>query len=302
MIGRRHTDGQHQGVDIPAYASTAHNGLRQKRLEEDIYLIVCLVPLTTPSVKRLSWIELNWTIHVQFLSSPTLGPWPVELLSLLTLSSSSRIGKGFVLKRWYSLLRQLRSVVCHSLVLPRRTFFIITFVFLILSCSIIFILQLSSILSFLLNSSLLSFLFFFSLLNYLLTLILLARLTGRWKNLLIISCFLFLRARLSFPLSLPLSLSPSLYLPLVLRWTCVVVRTLKSNETQFFFVCLFVFVLFFLNPNKAGRCAHRRSCSIKKRHSFFTFCAFWFSSRTSAVKFCFRLLIENTDCWKQKKG
>ena len=29
-------DGQHQRVDIPAHARTAHKGLMQKRLEEDL--------------------------------------------------------------------------------------------------------------------------------------------------------------------------------------------------------------------------------------------------------------------------
>ena len=29
-------DGQHQTVDIPAHARTAHKGLLQKRLEEDL--------------------------------------------------------------------------------------------------------------------------------------------------------------------------------------------------------------------------------------------------------------------------
>ena len=37
-------DGQHQRVDIPAYARTAHNGLLQKRLEEDLCCIVLHVP------------------------------------------------------------------------------------------------------------------------------------------------------------------------------------------------------------------------------------------------------------------
>ena len=41
-------DGQHQRVDIPARAKTAHDGLLQKRLEED------LAESTTQSVKGLS--------------------------------------------------------------------------------------------------------------------------------------------------------------------------------------------------------------------------------------------------------
>ena len=33
--------GQHQGVDVPAYARTAHSGLLQTRLEEYLCLIIC---------------------------------------------------------------------------------------------------------------------------------------------------------------------------------------------------------------------------------------------------------------------
>ena len=48
-------DGQHQRVDIPAHARTAHKGLLQKRLEEDLCYIVLHVPPTTQSVKGLNW-------------------------------------------------------------------------------------------------------------------------------------------------------------------------------------------------------------------------------------------------------
>ena len=50
-------DGQHQRVDIPAHARTAHNRLLPRRLEEDLCWIVPHVPPTTQSVKT----ELNWT-------------------------------------------------------------------------------------------------------------------------------------------------------------------------------------------------------------------------------------------------
>ena len=52
--------GQHQRVDIPAHARTAHNGFLQKRLEEDLYWIVPHVPPTTQSVRGLDWSELNY--------------------------------------------------------------------------------------------------------------------------------------------------------------------------------------------------------------------------------------------------
>ena len=49
-------DGQHQRVDIPAHARTTHKGLLQKRLEEDLCLIVLVphVPLMTQSVTGLN--------------------------------------------------------------------------------------------------------------------------------------------------------------------------------------------------------------------------------------------------------
>ena len=51
-------DGQHQRVDILAHARTAHKGLLQKRLEEDLCWIVPHVP-RRPSRSR-DWTELNW--------------------------------------------------------------------------------------------------------------------------------------------------------------------------------------------------------------------------------------------------
>ena len=50
-------DGQHQRVDVPAHARTAHNGLLQTRLEEDLCRIVPQVSLVTQSVKGLNWSE-----------------------------------------------------------------------------------------------------------------------------------------------------------------------------------------------------------------------------------------------------
>ena len=47
-------DGQHQRVDIPAHARTAHKGLLLKRLEEDLCWIIPHVPLTTQLVKGLT--------------------------------------------------------------------------------------------------------------------------------------------------------------------------------------------------------------------------------------------------------
>ena len=48
-------DGQHQRVDISAHARTVHNGLLQKRLEEDLCWIICRVPTNDPLVKGLNW-------------------------------------------------------------------------------------------------------------------------------------------------------------------------------------------------------------------------------------------------------
>ena len=47
-------DGQHERVDIPAHARTAHKGLLQKRLGEDLCGIIPHVAPTTQSVKGLN--------------------------------------------------------------------------------------------------------------------------------------------------------------------------------------------------------------------------------------------------------
>ena len=47
-------DGQHQRVDIPAHARTAHNGLLRKGFEEDLCRIVFNVLLTIQSVMGLN--------------------------------------------------------------------------------------------------------------------------------------------------------------------------------------------------------------------------------------------------------
>ena len=47
-------DGQHQRVDISTRARTAHKGVLQKRLEEDICWIVPHVFLTTQLFERLN--------------------------------------------------------------------------------------------------------------------------------------------------------------------------------------------------------------------------------------------------------
>ena len=50
--------GQHQRVDIPAIAKSAHDGLLQKRLEEDLCWLILQVPPKTQSVKGWNWTEL----------------------------------------------------------------------------------------------------------------------------------------------------------------------------------------------------------------------------------------------------
>ena len=52
-------NGQYQRVDITTHVRTAHNGLLQKRLEEDLCWIVLHFPPMTQSVR--DWTELNWT-------------------------------------------------------------------------------------------------------------------------------------------------------------------------------------------------------------------------------------------------
>ena len=50
-------DEQHKRVDICAHARTAHYGLQQKRLEEDLCWIIPKVPLMTRLIKGLNWTE-----------------------------------------------------------------------------------------------------------------------------------------------------------------------------------------------------------------------------------------------------
>ena len=50
-------DGQHQRVAILAHARTAHKGLLQKRLEEDLHWTVPHAPPMAKSVNRLNWTE-----------------------------------------------------------------------------------------------------------------------------------------------------------------------------------------------------------------------------------------------------
>ena len=51
-------DRQHQRMDIPAHARSAHKGLLKERLEEDLCWLVSHVPPASQSVKRLNWTEL----------------------------------------------------------------------------------------------------------------------------------------------------------------------------------------------------------------------------------------------------
>ena len=61
-------DGQHQRVDISAYARTAHQGLLQKRLEKDLCWVVPHVPPTTHSGKGLNWTEtISFTDYSSFI-------------------------------------------------------------------------------------------------------------------------------------------------------------------------------------------------------------------------------------------
>ena len=49
--------GRHRRVDIPAPARAVHNGLLEKRLEEDLCSIFCHVPPMTQSVKGMNSTE-----------------------------------------------------------------------------------------------------------------------------------------------------------------------------------------------------------------------------------------------------
>ena len=60
-------DVQHQSVDIPANARTAHKGLLQKSPEEDLCWIVLHVLSTTQSVKGLDWTEKS---EIRDLNAP----------------------------------------------------------------------------------------------------------------------------------------------------------------------------------------------------------------------------------------
>ena len=51
-------DGQHQSVDIPAYARIAYKSLLRKRLEEELCCIA-LFPLPPPDYPIGHWTELN---------------------------------------------------------------------------------------------------------------------------------------------------------------------------------------------------------------------------------------------------
>ena len=75
-------DGQHQRVDIPAHARTAHReGLLQKRQEEDLCWIICHAPPPrTPSplplddpmgqgTKLLNWILVTWSVKEQMIAN-----------------------------------------------------------------------------------------------------------------------------------------------------------------------------------------------------------------------------------------
>ena len=53
-------DGLQQGVDIPAHFRTAHKGLVQKRLKEDLCWLVPHASRTTQSVKGLNWTDTLW--------------------------------------------------------------------------------------------------------------------------------------------------------------------------------------------------------------------------------------------------
>ena len=64
--------GQHQKVDIPAQARTAHKGLLQKRLGEDLCRIVLHVPPMTQLVKELNWTEWNERYFAHYLVQTTI--------------------------------------------------------------------------------------------------------------------------------------------------------------------------------------------------------------------------------------
>ena len=60
-------DGQHQRVNITVHARAAHNGLLQKRLEENLCWIVSHFPLTTSSVKGLNWTGVSPDLYTLWM-------------------------------------------------------------------------------------------------------------------------------------------------------------------------------------------------------------------------------------------
>ena len=58
MVGRRNAGWTTSKIVLPAYATTAHKGLMQKRLKEDLWWIIPYGPSTTQSVKGLNWTVL----------------------------------------------------------------------------------------------------------------------------------------------------------------------------------------------------------------------------------------------------
>ena len=71
LIGSGMLDVQHQRVDIPAHARCAHKGLLQKRLEEDLWIIIPHAPPPAPPSPTTSTVAkgLNYT-ELRLIRSP----------------------------------------------------------------------------------------------------------------------------------------------------------------------------------------------------------------------------------------
>ena len=100
--GEEMLDGQHQKVDIPAKARTAHKGLLQKRLEEDLSWIIPHVPLMTQVVKGLNWTEKRHFL-TQWLKILTYTHTHASCRDTKTVKTFWILLRSFVFFLWYHL-------------------------------------------------------------------------------------------------------------------------------------------------------------------------------------------------------
>ena len=91
-------DGQHQRVDIPAHARTAHNGLLQKTQEGNLCGIICHVPSTTQLVNGLDWIMLS-RFQVGDIAEVSAGTSAIWILKHTDCTNHGRNNYGTLLPK-----------------------------------------------------------------------------------------------------------------------------------------------------------------------------------------------------------